>query len=80
MQSDTGLCDSFFDIPFFPQLTWAIISCLLTIYLTASNSFVTRKDSGVLGPSFCHAEEAKGPDAIPPPHKRGVMYYVGARD
>jgi len=59
------------------QLTWAIISALLTIYLTASNSFVTRKDSGVLGPSFAHADELKDPDVIPPSQKRKVMYYVG---
>ena len=69
-----------FNLPPHPQLTWAVISSLLTIYLTASNSFATRKDSGVRGSSFAHAEEAKDPSATPPPHKRRVMYYVGAHD
>ena len=56
---------------------WATISCLLTIYLTASNSFMTRKDSGVLGPSFADADGGKETDAVQSPHKRQVMYYVG---
>lgn len=61
----------------FPQLVWAVISCLLTIHLTASNSFVTRKDSGVLGPSFAEADEVKERDTVQSPQKRQVMYYVG---
>ena len=67
-------------LPFNLQLTWAIMSALLTIHLTASNSLVTRKDSGVLGPYFAHADELKDPEVIPPSHKRKVMYYVGAHD
>ncbi|KAF9643360.1 hypothetical protein BDM02DRAFT_3191773 [Thelephora ganbajun] len=57
-------------------LTWAIVSSLLTIHLTASNSFATRKDSGVLGPSFADEGEVKGPNTVQPPHKRRVMYYA----
>ncbi|KAF9793458.1 chloride channel [Thelephora terrestris] len=57
-------------------LMWATISCLLTIYLTASNSFMTRKDSGVLGPSFADADGGKETDAVQSPHKRQVMYYA----
>lgn len=60
-----------------PQLAWATISCLLTIHLTASNSFVTRKDSGVLGPSFAEADEIKERNDVQSPQKREVMYYVG---
>ena len=77
MQTDSDLCS-----PLSPhsQLAWAIISSLLTIHLTASNSFVTRKDSGVLGPLFAGADEAKDPNAVQPPQKRGVMYYVRAND
>ena len=67
-------------LTFYPQLTWAIVSSLLTIYLTASNSFVTRKDSGVLRPSFVDAAEAKNANAAQPPAKRKVMYYVRDND
>lgn len=74
MQYHPRLRNSLFDLP---QLTWATISCLLTIYLTASNSFVTRKDSGVLGPSFAETDEDKETSTVYPPQKRQVMYYVG---
>ena len=77
MKTRLGLCDSL--ISHF-QLTWAIISSLLTIHLTASNSFVTRKDSCALDPSFADADEDKDLDAVQPPHKRRVMYYVRAND
>ncbi|KAI8993999.1 chloride channel [Trametes punicea] len=39
-------------------LSLATISALLTIYLTASTSFVTRKDSGVLSPTFATGSDA----------------------
>ncbi|KAG8921068.1 hypothetical protein FRC01_000429 [Tulasnella sp. 417] len=46
------------------QLALAITSSILTIRLTASTNFVTRKDSGVLGPSFdLNASESKEPVA-----------------
>lgn len=38
---------------------------------------MTRKDSGVLGPSFAESDEVKERDTVQSPHKRGVMYYVG---
>lgn len=58
------------------QLFLALSSTLLTIYLTSSTSFVTRKESGVLAPDFPGAPpEAK--DQLPPAAtKRKVMYYV----
>lgn len=61
------------------QVTLAVISSVLTIRLTNSNRFVTRKDSGVLAPSF--DSEAKAEDALVQP-KRKIMYFVsleGAR-
>lgn len=48
-------------------LILALISCLLTIYLTKSTTFVTRKESGVLSPDFEDAPAAP---------KRKVMYYA----
>jgi chloride channel 3/4/5 len=72
-------CGSLFSFLRNPQLTWAVISCLLTIYLTASNSFVTRKDSCVVGPSIGDADEIKDPNSVHPPYKRGITYYVGQR-
>lgn len=41
---------------------------------------MTRKDSAVLGPAFGNANEGKDPDAVQPPQKRKVMYYVCAND
>ncbi|KAH7914150.1 chloride channel [Hygrophoropsis aurantiaca] len=49
----------------------ATVSCLLTIHLSASTSFVTRKESGVLSPEF---QENDIPTV--PPTKRKVMYYA----
>ncbi|KAE9411425.1 hypothetical protein BT96DRAFT_961329 [Gymnopus androsaceus JB14] len=46
----------------------AVSSCWLTLFLTKSTSFVTRKESGVLGPGF----EDSGAPAIPP----RVSYYA----
>jgi len=59
-------------------LIWAIISALLTINLTASNSFSTRKDSGVLGPSFADTDDNAKVTLQPskPEQKRKVMYYA----
>lgn len=59
-----------------PQLFLALSSTLLTLYLTNSTSFVTRKESGVLAPDFPGAPpEVK--DQLPPAAmKRKVMYYV----
>lgn len=57
------------------QLLLALTSCVLTIYLTVSTSFVTRKESGVLSPSFvAHDNKSTPPDTE---SKRKVLYYVG---
>ncbi|KAF8210342.1 chloride channel [Mycena galopus ATCC 62051] len=48
----------------------ATLSCLLTLLLTNSTTFSTRKESGVLAPGF-----ADGPDPGSQP-KRKVMYYA----
>ena len=58
------------------QLVWAIISCVLTLKLTASTSFKTRKDSGVLSPAFASDGEANKIAPSQPDPKRKVMYYV----
>ncbi|KZT28972.1 hypothetical protein NEOLEDRAFT_1154061 [Neolentinus lepideus HHB14362 ss-1] len=55
-------------------LVLALISALLTINLTASNTFSTRKDSGVLGPSFDDRKQNEVPAATEP--KRKVLYYA----
>ncbi|KAF9241627.1 chloride channel [Melanogaster broomeanus] len=52
-------------------ILWATISSLLTIYLTASTSFTTRKDSGVLSPEF---DNSNGEHTASQP-KRKVLYY-----
>ena len=52
------------------------MSAYLTIKLTASTLFVTRKDSGVLGDSFAEDEGKASPSAPEPPVKRKVMYYA----
>ncbi|KAG1752982.1 chloride channel [Suillus lakei] len=54
----------------------ASTSTLLTIYLTASTSFVTRKESGVLSPGFDKNGEQNASNSSQP--KRGVIYYVRA--
>ncbi|OCH93772.1 hypothetical protein OBBRIDRAFT_748976 [Obba rivulosa] len=58
-------------------LTLATISALLTVHLTASTTFVTRKDSGVLAPDFATADTDwhKVSDALTEP-KRKVLYYA----
>lgn len=62
-------------------LTYTIIavllastSSLLTIYLTASTSFVTRKESGVLSPHFDKSGEQNASSSSQP--KRRVIYYA----
>ncbi|EKM54646.1 uncharacterized protein PHACADRAFT_258637 [Phanerochaete carnosa HHB-10118-sp] len=57
-------------------LTWAIISCLLTIYLTASTSFVTRKDSSILAPPIAPVEDAKAVEPALVDPKRKVLYFA----
>lgn len=57
------------------QVLWATASCLLTIYLTASTSFTTRKDSGVLSPQF---DNMDGKHPVPL-MKRKTLYYVCPR-
>ncbi|KAG2111266.1 chloride channel [Suillus discolor] len=52
----------------------ASTSSLLTINLTASTSFVTRKESGVLSPDFNKSGEQNPPSSSQP--KRGVIYYA----
>lgn len=60
------------------QLILALVSAILTIYLTASTSFVTRKDSGVLSPDFATPTEDsklfKQPSESHP--KRKALYYA----
>ncbi|KAG2146391.1 chloride channel [Suillus bovinus] len=52
----------------------ASISSLLTIYLTASTSFITRKESGVLSPAFNKSGAHTASSSSQP--KRGVIYYA----
>ncbi|KAJ7251496.1 chloride channel [Mycena haematopus] len=54
----------------FIAVALATSSCLLTLVLTNSTTFSTRKESGVLAPGF-----ADGPKAASQP-KRDVMYYA----
>ncbi|KAI9450294.1 chloride channel [Lactarius psammicola] len=56
----------------------ALVSSILTIYLTASTSFVTRKDSGVLSPDFTPPTEYAKifKPSSEPPAKRKVLYYA----
>ncbi|KAG6845931.1 hypothetical protein H0H87_000737 [Tephrocybe sp. NHM501043] len=58
------------------QLSLALVSCLLTINLTNSTTFVTRKESGVLSPDFPNADD--DPKNLASNAKRKVMYYVGS--
>ncbi|KAI0047762.1 hypothetical protein FA95DRAFT_1589022 [Auriscalpium vulgare] len=61
----------------FFALLLAGLSALLTIHLTASTSFVTRKDSGVLAPDFDNADEAaKLSPLTEHVSKRKVLYYA----
>lgn len=52
----------------------ASTSSLLTIYLTESTSFITRKESGVLSPHFDKRGEQTASSSSQP--KRGVMFYA----
>ncbi|KAJ7703130.1 chloride channel [Mycena rosella] len=54
-------------------LLLATISCLLTLYLTNSTTFVTRKESGVLAPGFADVPGPSNKTELP---KRKVMYYA----
>ncbi|KIY73112.1 hypothetical protein CYLTODRAFT_417357 [Cylindrobasidium torrendii FP15055 ss-10] len=63
-------------------VAWAVIalllaftSCSLTLNLTKSTSFVTRKESGVLAPDFAEQQRTKEPENYVAP-KRKVMYYA----
>lgn len=59
------------------QLILALTSSLLTIYLTNSTTFVTRKESGVLSPQFSVSTDEPAKDRISPAAaRRKVMYYV----
>ncbi|KAJ8475169.1 hypothetical protein ONZ45_g15702 [Pleurotus djamor] len=53
-------------------LSLAVISSLLTIYLTDSTTFVTRKESGVLAPEF------NGNNPKEPVAKRRLFYAAGS--
>ncbi|KAI5123892.1 hypothetical protein M0805_005708 [Coniferiporia weirii] len=55
-------------------LCLATVSSLLTIHLSASPSFTSNKDSGVLGPEF-EATDKVDPTE-PPAHKRKVLYFA----
>ncbi|KAJ7072261.1 chloride channel [Mycena amicta] len=54
------------------QLCLATLSCVLTLYLTNSTTFVTRKESGVLAPGFADVPELPGREKP----NRKVMYYA----
>ncbi|KAJ7579113.1 chloride channel [Mycena floridula] len=56
-------------------LSLALVSCLLTLYLTNSTTFITRKESGVLAPDFPDPSEPKDQAAVPE-SRRKVMYYA----
>ncbi|KAH7888657.1 chloride channel [Phlebopus sp. FC_14] len=52
----------------------ATVSSLLTVHLTASTSFVTRKESGVLSPQF--DRNGDGKQDLHTQFKRKVLYYA----
>ncbi|KAL0956550.1 hypothetical protein HGRIS_002688 [Hohenbuehelia grisea] len=54
-------------------LLLASTSCLLTIYLTKSTTFVTRKESGVLAPEYADSDVKRSTDTQA---KRKVLYYA----
>ncbi|KAI0310925.1 chloride channel [Amylostereum chailletii] len=62
----------------FFALLLAGASATLTIALTASTSFVTRKDSGVLSADFANEDDTSKVSAPPTDHpaKRKIMYYA----
>ncbi|KAJ7287466.1 chloride channel [Mycena rebaudengoi] len=49
-------------------------SCLLTLYLTNSSTFTTRKESGVLAPGFADGVPTSSNETEQP--KRKIMYYA----
>lgn len=53
----------------------ATLSTLLTIHFTASTSFLTRKESGVLSPLFVTNKDG-AEHQTPPQSKRKVLYYA----
>ncbi|TFK75368.1 hypothetical protein BDN72DRAFT_954992 [Pluteus cervinus] len=58
-------------------LLLALVSSLLTIYLTNSTTFMTRKESGVLSPKFSEAShDLKGKSTTGNAGGRKVMYYA----
>ncbi|EGN99742.1 hypothetical protein SERLA73DRAFT_88360 [Serpula lacrymans var. lacrymans S7.3] len=59
-------------------LLLAVTSALLTIHLTASTSFITRKESGVLSPEFGNGKDTtSSPTSSPETQpKRKLMYYA----
>ncbi|KAK0454689.1 chloride channel [Armillaria borealis] len=60
-------------------LLLALVSCLLTIYLTNSSSFVTRKESGVLAPDFTdHRQSLKDTLSAPGPKRKVAFYAAGS--
>ncbi|KAN0091183.1 Chloride channel [Tylopilus felleus] len=59
----------------FIAVLWATASCLLTIHLTASTSFTTRKDSGVLSPQF---DNTNGKHPIPATKRQTLHYAAGS--
>ncbi|KXN92468.1 H(+)/Cl(-) exchange transporter 3 [Leucoagaricus sp. SymC.cos] len=54
-------------------LVLATMSCLLTLYLTDSTTFTTRKESGVLKPEFADPRTPVDPSLTT---RRKVMYYA----
>lgn len=54
----------------------ATVSSLLTIYLTASTSFFTRKESGVLSPLFATNKDGGEQRRTSAQPKRKVLYYA----
>ncbi|KAK0486090.1 chloride channel [Armillaria novae-zelandiae] len=60
-------------------LLLALFSCFLTIYLTNSSSFVTRKESGVLAPDFTdHRQSLKDTLSAPGPKRKVAFYAAGS--
>lgn len=54
----------------------ALVSCLLTIYLTNSTTFATRKESGVLSPDYHDPSDGPKHEGTEGEPKRKVMYYA----
>ncbi|KAG6900256.1 hypothetical protein C0993_000709 [Termitomyces sp. T159_Od127] len=71
-----GLSSEFMEYTVFTSIALflALFSALLTIYLTNSTTFVTRKESGVLSPDFPGTDtSSKNPASNA---KRKIMYYA----